>query len=217
MRKVTRLAMPESLRQNATTWKQDLMDALSSPEQDRKLIKRCGMRYKQDDIYDALKQMYGGLCCYCEARVGIVVFDQIEHRRPKSSCPEHTFDWDNLHLVCQVCNTSKREKWNDDHPILDSVHDIISDHLNYELEGEIRWAVSPQGETTIEHADLNRQPLREARTVFAHLVLYIIDLLSRDPDFPAITAGRVREELQGKTTGEYRSLFSWLLDSLPLP
>ena len=211
MRNVTRPDKPRSLRRYAARWRRELLTALSSPNKDPRLITRCFNHYKQDDIRTALEEMYGGLCCYCEVRIGIVAFSHIEHRRPKSSQPKYTFDWDNLHLACPVCNQAKGDKWNDGHPILDSAQDTISEHLSYKLEGGKRWPESHRGTTTIEHATLNRQPLRDARTQIALHVLDIIYNLNHDPDSPA--TGQVRAELQEKTSGEYGSLISWLLAS----
>jgi hypothetical protein len=105
--------------------------------------------------------MYGGRCCYCEAQIGIVSYEHIEHRKPKdrSLFPECTFDWENLHLACQKCNVAKGNKWNSAAPILDAVLDIpITDHLTYEESGVglRRLALTERGDTTVEHADLDR-------------------------------------------------------------
>lgn len=203
--------MPASLRRNADCWCRELMAAVTAPNPDRSLINKCSSRYNKPDVRAALEEMYGGLCCYCEAGIGIVSFSHIEHRCPKSVHPERTFDWDNLHLACQVCNTSKGDKWNDDCQILDSVHDTISEHLTYKFAGEKRWSKSHRGTITIEYAALNRQKLRDARTKIAHEVLDTICSLNCDPGSP--TAGLLRAELEEKTSGEYGSLINWLLTS----
>lgn len=112
MRNVDRPKKPETLCQNSTRWSQELLAALSLPEKDRNnnLIYKLFNRYNKEDIRTALKKMYGGLCCYCESKIGIVSFYNIEHRKPKKHYPEYTFEWDNLHLVCQMCNTYKSDK-----------------------------------------------------------------------------------------------------------
>ena len=211
MHNVPRFTKPNSLHRNGTRWRRELLTALSSSDPNKELITRRVNRYKQDDIRTALEQMYGGLCCYCESRIPIVAFGHIEHRKPKKSQPEYTFDWDNLHLACPVCNQAKSDKWNDDYPILDSVQDTISEHLSYKVDGVKRWPESHRGTTTIEHAALNRQELRDARMVIAFRVLDIICALNQDPDSP--TAGLVRAELEEKISGEYGSLINWLLAS----
>jgi uncharacterized protein (TIGR02646 family) len=89
--------------------------------------------YRKDDVRKALREMYsdedGCYCCYCEAQIDEVAYDHIEHRMPKTTFPQHAFDWDNLHLACQICNMHKLERWDDEYPILDAVIDPIKDHL----------------------------------------------------------------------------------------
>lgn len=210
MRNVIRHNKPPSLCRNATRWRKELLAALSSTKQDRELINRRFNRYKKKDIRIALENMYDGLCCYCEAKIAPVAFGDIEHRRPKKLHPKYTFDWDNLHLACSVCNTCKKVEWDDKDPILDSVQDIISDHLSYEGTGEIRLALTSRGETTIEHACLNRQGLIEARTEIAREIQLLISVLKCDLE--ASVAKKLRAELKIKASGKYGSLVSWLLD-----
>ena len=214
MRKVTRPAIPESLLQNADRWQQELTDALEAQEQDHSLIRKCQNRYRQDDIREALEEMYGGLCCYCESKTGIADFSHIEHRKPKNKYPKLTFDWDNLHLACPVCNRSKGTKWDDCYPILDSSQDKIPEHLSYRIGGggAKRWPESCRGKTTIDHAKLNRQKLVDARTEIAHGVLCARKAIRNGgPSMPAVRF--IQTELETKGAGEYGSLVSWLLDA----
>ena len=210
MRNVTRPARPLSLRRNAARWHRELMAALGNNDRDR--ITKCRNRYKKNDVRAALEEMYRGFCCYCEARIGVVAFSHIEHRRPKAPQPKYTFEWDNLHLACPVCNHSKGDKWNEGHPILDSAEDTISEHLNYKYGGAKRWPKSHRGRTTIEHADLNRQPLVDTRAQLAAVALDAIHAINNNPNSP--DAELVRSELHEKTSGEHGSLFNWLLTFL---
>jgi uncharacterized protein (TIGR02646 family) len=56
-------------------------------------------------IRDVLTAMCSGedRCMYCEDSAG----DEIEHLRPKSLYPEHTFAWSNYLLTCGPCNGLK--------------------------------------------------------------------------------------------------------------
>ena len=214
MRSVIRTKKPESLCQNATRWRDELLDTLSLSEKDRdsKLLNRLYKKLTDaDDIRPALEEMYSGLCCYCEAKIGTVSFSHIEHRKPKKRYPKFTFDWDNLHLACQVCNTFKGDKWCDTNPILDSAEDNIPEHLGYKIQGATRWPKSHRGITTIEHAELNRWKLREDRAEIISEVLDIIADINRNPDDPA--AGLRREKLEQKTSGKFGSLVQWLMAS----
>lgn len=211
MRNVNRPPMPPSLQKNARYWLGELCAALSSPEEDSSRIKQLRSRYDRPDVRAGLEEMYDGLCCYCECKIRPVATPQIEHRRPKSSQPRHTFDWDNLHLVCPTCNRTKSDKWNEAYPILDSVQDTILEHLTYRfgVMGAQRWPKSCRGKTTIEHADLNNEHLLDARMKIARWVLCAMVTLCHDPNSPA--ARFVWADLEEKISGEYGSLIKWLL------
>lgn len=60
-------------------------------------------------IRQELKSVSGVMerCHYC----GGAEAHQIEHFRPKAIYPEHTFNWDNMLLACDKCNTSKGERF----------------------------------------------------------------------------------------------------------
>src|SRR2546421_12542276 len=124
MRNVERVPKPESLRRKAKAWTRELLVAVRrEKETGEKVSGKLLDRYNKEDVREALKRMYGDLCCYCEARIGVVAYAQIEHRKPKRRFPQHTFDWDNLHQACPRCNTAKGDKWDNDAPILDAVTD----------------------------------------------------------------------------------------------
>jgi uncharacterized protein (TIGR02646 family) len=186
MKNVTRLSEPEVLKRNAARWKRELLQEIQlAKRQNRKPDNKFYDRYNHHEVKDTLSRMYKRLCCYCEAPLKVVTKGHIEHRKPKkgkSAFPELTFDWNNLHLVCPTCNSCKGDKWNKEHEILDAVcHRPISDHLTYEIEsiGVFRSAITGQGRTTVEHADLNREDLLEARTKVLLGTLKVITEIKR--------------------------------------
>ena len=206
MRSVQRPAIPASLRKNADRWIKELTDLLLTPNPDPSKIKKRQKHYNQPDIKNTLEQMYQKLCCYCESRIGTASYGQIEHRKLKSEFPKLTFDWNNLHWACEVCNRSKGKQWNNAHSILDSAQDCIAEHLGYRIEKGRRWPKSDRGRTTIDHAKLNRQELIEARTKIALSIGKIQRTLRNDPCSPA--AELLRERLQGMRDGDYGSFVS---------
>lgn len=221
MKNVERPAIPGTLRDNSEKWTTDLLDAIAENETTGEEIpKTVYNRYKQDDVLEALKQMYGDgygtcHCCYCESPIEPVSFPQIEHRKPKSKdlFPEETFNWDNLHLVCQTCNTNKGTKWDDTEEILDAFHDVpIEEHLGYRVEipeGVYRDTSSGRGITTEEHADLNRPSLRLARLKIWHPMLEKIkEIKLSENEAKKHTAIRI---LNDKCKGQHGSLIKWLL------
>lgn len=219
MRNVTRPSMPSSLRRNAAKWRRELLIALQATNPDRRMVDKLRNRYKSADVRENLNQMYGNLCCYCEAEIGVVAFEHIEHRKPQALFPQETFAWKNLHLACPKCNQAKGNKWNQAAEILDSVVDNpIRDHLNYELSdirGCVRWPISQRGRTTIDHADLNRRRLRDVRTKIALGVLNAIQHINRLPESPDVS--ELRLELSAKTSGPFGTSIGWLMDSYMRP
>lgn len=215
MRNVVRLQKPMSLQRNGANWTRDLLAALKKKNRDSRRLTALFDRYKCADVRDALDRMYSGLCCYCEAEIGVVAFDHIEHRKPKRPFPKNCFAWRNLHLGCPKCNQAKGKKWVAKKPILDSVIDVpIEKHLTYELReilGVVRYARTARGRTTVDHADLNRDKLRETRSKVAWGVLDVIAELNRAPKSPRVS--QLRLELTEKTRGPFGSLVRWLRET----
>lgn len=215
MRNVTRPDKPASLRRNAGKWTRDLVTALRQRNPDPKRLRTLSDRYKCPDVRNVLDGMYSGLCCYCEAEIGVVAFDHIEHRKPKARFPRSCFDWGNLHLGCPRCNQAKGEKWVARNPILDSVADVpIEKHLTYDMRevlGVVRCATTARGRTTVDHADLDRDKLREARRKVAFGVLGVIAELNCAPKSPR--GSQLRLELEEKTKGSFGSLVRWLRET----
>lgn len=221
MRNVKRLPVPGTLRDNSEQWKTDLLDAIVENKATGKEIpKGVYNKYKQDDVLETLKQMYSDgygtyYCCYCESPIEPVSFPHIEHRKPKHKhlFPEETFNWDNLHLVCETCNVKKGTKWDDTEEILDACHDVpIENHLCYKVEipeGVYRDALTGRGITTVEHTELDRPPLRLARLKIWHAMIEKIrEIKSSDAEPKKHTAKKI---LVDKCNGHHGSLIKWLL------
>jgi 5-methylcytosine-specific restriction endonuclease McrA len=219
---VTRLAQPPSLRRNAARWKRELLEQIKRCAKERKSVPaKYFDRYKQKDVRDALARMYGKRCCYCETSVGIVDYPHIEHRKPKSvkkGFPQLTFAWTNLHLACTKCNTAKGDSYNRTIPILDAVKDVpISSHLTYTFDAQGVWRspISHRGRTTVEHTDLNRPELRDARTQVLLPALDVITKLNCNPEHP--NAMVTTRRLQAWSREEYGSLIAFAMESLYRP
>ena len=219
MRNVKRPPTPTSLKRYAAGWTKDLVAARRAKKPDPRRLKRLVDRYKSPDVRAALDKMYSGFCCYCEAEIGVVAFEHIEHRKPKTKFPRSCFAWRNLHLGCPKCNHAKGEKWVKRNPILDSVTDVpISQHLGYVLSdvlGVICSAKTTRGQTTIDHPQLNRDRLCEARGRVAFGVLDLIRKLNQAPNSPRVS--QLKLELRKKTTGPFGSLVAWLRDTFMTP
>lgn len=168
MRFVKRTEKPTSLSLHADQWTQDLLTQIAEKGSYSKVDKEYKDRYRQKDIKEALEKMYTNHCCYCESVIGISTYGRIEHLRPKSleQFYKYTFDWNNLHWCCEICNTSyKKTKWNFEYPILDPSSDNIKAHMRMNLQtGEYEEVDGNlRAKTTIEDTGLNREKLVKVR------------------------------------------------------
>lgn len=220
MKNVRRRDTPLSISRNAVRWRREL-DA-QMREHGRLGVPRqfFDNRYKKDDIRQALEVMYNNRCCYCEADIDPVAFKNIEHRAPINLFPEQALEWDNLHLACPQCNGAKSDKWNDNAPILDAVHDVpIDSHITYKAKTAIggvkRWPITASGETTIKHADLNRGGLPQARAAVLSEILDRFREIREEIETNGMTPNvrAVVDELYILTEEEYGSLVKWAIDS----
>lgn len=59
------------------------------------------------DFHNDLRQVFFGLCAYCEE----ICRGEVEHFRPKSRFPEQTYEWSNWVFACHDCNHAKSDKW----------------------------------------------------------------------------------------------------------
>lgn len=211
MRNVRRLEKPASLANYAARWTRELLDAIQEAEgKDAKVPDKYYDRYKRKNVKEVLDRMYQGLCCYCEAVIGVVSFGHIEHRRPKRRYPNSCFDWGNLHLACEKCNKAKGNKYDKSAEILDAVKDVpISEHLTYDIEW--RSPLTPRGETTEQHAGLNRERLRNARLKVLCEALRLIKKINTEPNDPAACVTKAR--LTSLCNQEYGSLISYAMES----
>ena len=168
MLKVTRTKKPDSLDKNADQWTKELLYEINKQGgKYSKVEDKYKNRYKKADVLNALRKMYKSRCCYCESIFSATSFENIEHLKPKSNPSFYhlTFDWDNLHYCCTVCNINKKAKWDFTNPILDPTKDDVERLLIFNDATAEFEALSgnPRAKTTINHTDMNRFALVKAR------------------------------------------------------
>ena len=218
MRRVRRIAEPESLRQHAERWTRELLQEIENAESEgRRVPDRFYTKYNNhSDVKESLARMYQGLCCYCEQRIAGTAKGQVEHRKPKRGdygSPELTYEWENLHWACPVCNRNKDRKWDPSAEILDAAVDRIPNHLDYALTdaGVLRNPLSKRGETTRLHTDLDRDDLIAIRVRVLLLVLNTLKKINQSPEISSVW----RDELVRKENGEFGSLVTWARKTWP--
>ncbi|MGB6406046.1 MAG: retron system putative HNH endonuclease [Planococcus donghaensis] len=165
MKKVQRSVEPNILAINKLNWTSEFINEVKRNRGYTGMNTTIRDRYNNPEIKKFLKDMYNGKCCYCENSIGREDYENIEHLKPKSAPNFHmlTFYWRNLHWSCGRCNKNKRAKWNSHYPILDPTKDNPEKHLKMNIvTGEIANKTR-RGKTTINHAQLNRDKLVEAR------------------------------------------------------
>ena len=59
------------------------------------------------DFRETLREVFGGLCGYCERRDK----GEVDHFHPVSRFPAQVYQWSNWIFSCPTCNQAKRDKW----------------------------------------------------------------------------------------------------------
>jgi len=104
MIKLKKVAEPAVLQQNSETWTNAILDKIRRGEEPTKSEKS---RYNHPEVKSAILLETHDKCAYCECKIRHVTFGDIEHIVPKSVEPARWFEWDNLTLACDMCNTLK--------------------------------------------------------------------------------------------------------------
>jgi len=173
MIQVARTEKPEILTRKEDLWRSDLKNALiefkinNTPITRRKLDAAFN-KYKQKQVKNSLLIMFSSKCAYCESHISHIGFGNIEHYQPKSKFPDLCFNWDNLLLGCEICNSVvfKGQKFpedNDGGPFVNPVKENPDDFFDFEYDKDTGTAnVIPKNErakTTEKGLGLNRPEL----------------------------------------------------------
>lgn len=97
-------ATPQVLIDNAQAWTAELLAAIAAGEELKAARKN---RYNDHRVKSALLQETHEKCAYCESNVTHIAYGDIEHIVPKKVRPELTYEWTNLTIACDKCNTNK--------------------------------------------------------------------------------------------------------------
>jgi uncharacterized protein (TIGR02646 family) len=185
-------------------WRSKLLAATT-----KKARKRAESKYRHSQIKQALIQMFGGKCAYCESRITHVDYGHIEHFQPKAGMnghPELTFEWSNLLLACGICNGPefKGERFpshREGGPLVNPCQDEPTDHFEFVFDIKTLLAsvdgVTSRGVVTKKTLELNRPELRDYRSVQIRKMVMIAILARTNPE-----AARLLEEAK-QGNGEY--------------
>jgi hypothetical protein len=138
------------------------MISLIRPECPNPLALTAG-NYADPVNKDILRKSTSGKCMYCESKIEHISYAHIEHIKPKTKYPELEFEWNNLGFSCQVCNTNKGVKYNEDIPFINSYNENPEDYIIFLGFYIFPKQRSERGEYTIKEMDLNRPNLVDRR------------------------------------------------------
>lgn len=156
MIRLTKVARPTILEKNAAKWTKDLLQAIARGEDD---LSYRASKYNHIEIKEALKTETYRKCAYCESKHLHVTYGDIEHVIPKSVEPERAFDWNNLTLACDICNTKKGAASG----LVDPYSDTPSEEFEFEGPMIFYKPGKVKAELTRTRLDLNRIDLLQRR------------------------------------------------------
>jgi hypothetical protein len=184
---VNRHPVPKVLERNSERWLKKLKlviegyKALELELATKKLldakkleIEKVQACYRHEQVKTALGAMFGNKCAYCEAKILHISWGDIEHYYPKAIYIDKTFEWENMVLSCQRCNSAKGVQFpvaSSGEPLLIHPADGITDpatHLVFDWD-EVAKTASIYGRdergTAVEKVfSLNRKELLEHRS-----------------------------------------------------
>lgn len=160
---------------NAATWTSELLDAIVNRPVEVPLLKG---HYNQPTVKAALKEETSGKCAYCESDMLHVTYGDIEHIVPKSVAPQLTFDWENLTLACDVCNTKKGNR----EGLLDPYAVDPEDHFTFYGPMLLHNPGCNTAEFTSTILELNRIKLLEKRREALDNISNLLVRIEENPD-----------------------------------
>lgn len=161
MIRISRSEQPKVLSENKEKWTEEYLEEYRSTGN---TPKNSSSRYGHDEIRTILSSDTHKKCMYCESKISHISYPNVEHIAPKSKYPDKTYDWDNLGLACQVCNTTKGTDYDENLPPINPYEDDPADFL-YAFGEILRPRPgSDKGKTTIKDIGLNRAELVEKRS-----------------------------------------------------
>ena len=167
---------PGVLLLNSARWTAVVVEKIEAGEEPTTAERR---RYNRAEIKDALIAETHGKCAYCESKLRHISYGDIEHIVPKADNPSKWFNWANLTLACDVCNTNKSDAPVEDEAFVDPYSVDPEEHF---------WQLGPlmcpkpgcdAAALTERLLDLNRADLVERRKERQTHLLKMLDSVER--------------------------------------
>lgn len=160
MIKLSKMPKPRVLIENDVEWTTLLIRKTANGESVSVIEKS---RYRHPEIKATLIQETNGKCAYCESKLQHITYGDVEHISPKSTEPAAIFQWENLTLACDVCNTNKGDRFPNREGLVDPYnHDP---QARFRIFGPFIFAIPGDNDARYTELtlDLNRAALLERR------------------------------------------------------
>lgn len=179
MIKLKKLVQPDILKANAASWTQILLEKIANNVVPTDTERN---RYRHPEIKKALVSETHGKCAYCESKLLHTAYGDIEHIIPKSKKNEVTFEWDNLTLACDICNTNKSDKFETGTGFIDPYLKDPEDHFYF--LGPVIYAKPGDSDArlTEEALKLNRIELIIKRAERMRYLREQVEVIRRAPE-----------------------------------
>lgn len=114
MRKIVRSETPEILKENSKKWGEEFAKKKELNPNYKFNWKTYEKKSVDKHIKPDLIKMTNNHCSFCDSYpLGVSSRKTIEHFKPKSEYPLLAYEWENLFLCCDTCQSAKREKFDD--------------------------------------------------------------------------------------------------------
>lgn len=228
-----RQPIPKVLERNSGKWLEKLryvvgeLNALEigTPTQKqlaaKKLeVEKAQTHYRHEKVKTELSKMFSNKCAYCEAKILHVSWGDIEHYYPKGTYVDKTFDWKNMILSCQRCNSAKGTQFplsSSGEPVLINPTDGITEpnnHLEFDWDEVAQaariYGLDERGVVVEKVFSLNRKELLEHRSGLVKKLAFLLVFALRG-DHKALTL--LQEACQADQ--EYAAFARTLAQRLP--
>ena len=194
---------PPVLLRNEPNWTAAVVWRIQSGETPTRTERN---RYNHAEIKAALLAETHRKCAYCESKLRHVTYGDIEHVVPKTDEPARWFDWANLTIACDVCNTNKASAPGDGDAFIDPY--AVDPEEHFWQMGPIMYARPgcDAAALTERLLKLNRADLVERRKKRQDHLMRMLDVIERCND-PQLK-GLLWEELSAESgaDNEYAAL-----------
>ncbi|PZU81197.1 MAG: hypothetical protein DI528_21745 [Shinella sp.] len=190
---------PKKLEDNSAEWTRIVLSKLAAGVEISSAEKT---RYSHKDIKDAIVDETHGKCAYCESDIRHIAYGDIEHVVPKKIEPAKWFEWENLTLACDVCNTNKGSE-------VDIVDPYNCDpEERFAFLGASIWGIPGDEEAVLTERtlELNRDELVSKRTERIEHLMKLVNVIqgTKNPKLKALFRDDFENEIRDEA--EYAAL-----------